>query len=56
MKSDVLTGEAKPEGAKASAYEGFTGGHQGKTSNNFSQLPQDMHVVCPITGRKIIKK
>ena len=56
MKSDVLTGDVKPEGAKASAYEGFNGGNQGRPSNNFSQWPQDMHIICPITGRKIIKK
>jgi len=51
-----MTGSIKDKEVKASGYECYTSGRQHSKSNNFSYLPQDKYVACPITGRRIVKK
>ena len=53
---DIITGEVLDKNDKNAGYERFTEKPQAMASSNKSQLPSDLTVRDPITGRDIIRK
>ena len=53
---DIITGQILNNNHKSSGYEAYTENKQHRTSGNTTQLPADLHVQCPITGRLIIQR
>ena len=55
-KVDIITGEIMDTNSKNAGYERFTENAQNFKSSNQSQLPSDLTVQDPITGRDIIRR
>lgn len=55
QRVDIITGQVYDKNKRSYPFEGYSEDPQHKVSQNKTNLPQDLYVTDPITGRRIIR-
>mmetsp|Transcript_31087 Transcript_31087/g.30543 ORF Transcript_31087/g.30543 Transcript_31087/m.30543 type:complete len:81 (+) Transcript_31087:381-623(+) len=56
QRVDIITGQLYDQNKRSYPFEGFNEESQKKQSKNVTTLPQDLYLMDPITGRKIMQR